>query len=103
MKVPVAVNCSVVPFSIVVEVAAVTAMDFKTASDTVSVTIPVTFWFAATANVAVMTLVPFVTAVTFPFEPADVRDRRDGRRRRRPGDARREVLRRLVRERARRA
>ncbi len=69
LKVPVAVSASVVPFSMVVEVAVVTAIDFRTASVTVRATVPVTFWVAVRTKVTVIMLVPLATGVTFPFEP----------------------------------
>ena len=66
VNVPVAVSCSVAPFSIVVDIAAVMAIDCRTASDTVSVAVPVTFTPPGGVNDAVMTLVPLATGVTFP-------------------------------------
>ena len=70
VNVPVAVSCSFAPFSIVVVVGAVMAIDTRTASETVSVAVPVTFTPPAGVNDAVMTLVPLATGVTLPFVPA---------------------------------
>ena len=93
LNVPVAVNCSVVPFAMV-GLAGVTAIDCSIAAVTVSDRRAVT-----PLSVAVIVVVPAATPLASP--PGDVIVATDGVRRR-PRHLARQVLRRVVAERPRR-